>query len=250
VSSTPHVVIIGGGGAALRACLAAAERGARVTLVSKGRAGASGCTHAIDSKIEFSVVNSPMPVPDTPSTYVADLEAVGQRLKSSDRLRLFAERSVDELGFLERLGVPLADARGYRRIQLAGSSVSRGIICPPRFGTRVLQALWTALAASPRPMIFHSDNGSEYNARAFVAVLTGFGIPISRTHPGCPWENGYQESFYDKFKVDLGDPNRFQSLGELVAEVYGTLWAYNHTRIHSALKMPPAVFAESIGLAA
>jgi succinate dehydrogenase/fumarate reductase flavoprotein subunit len=141
---TPHVVVIGGGGAALRACLAAAERGARVTIVSKGRAGASGCTHAIDSKIEFSVVNSPRPAPDTPSAYVADLEAVGQRLKSPDRLHLFAERSIAELQLLERLGVPLADARGYRRIQLAGSSHSRGIICPSRFGTRVLQALWTA----------------------------------------------------------------------------------------------------------
>ena len=36
--------------------------------------------------------------------------------------------------------------------------------------------------------------------------------------------------------------------GELVAEIYRTLWDYNHTRIHSALKMPPAVFAEKIAV--
>ena len=60
------------------------------------------------------------------------------------------------------------------------------------------------------------------------------------------WENGYQESFYDKFKVDLGDPNRFNTLGELVTEIYRTIWAYNHTRIHSMLNMPPVVFAESL----
>lgn len=107
-----------------------------------------------------------------------------------------------------------------------------------------LQALGAALLHHPHPAIFHSDNGSEYDAHAFVAVLGNVGVTISRSHPGCPWENGYQESFYDKFKVDLGDPSRFRTLGELVAEVYRTVWVYNHTRIHSALKMPPLVFAE------
>lgn len=109
--------------------------------------------------------------------------------------------------------------------------------------TLTLQALWAALMSHPRPIIFHSDNGSEYIAVAFVAVLAKFGIHISRTHPGCPWENGYQESFYGKFKIDLGDPNRFCSLGELVAEIYRTIWIYNNTRIHSAFAMPPKIFA-------
>jgi len=58
-----------------------------------------------------------------------------------------------------------------------------------------------------------------------------------------PWENGYQESFYSQFKVDLGDPNSFESLGELVAEIYRLIFVYNYFRIHSKLKMPPAVFA-------
>ena len=34
--------------------------------------------------------------------------------------------------------------------------------------------------------------------------------------------------------------------GDLVAEIYQTLWEYKHTRIHSALKMPLSVFAEQI----
>lgn len=106
--------------------------------------------------------------------------------------------------------------------------------------------LANALFHHPKPMIFHSDNGSEYEAKVFIALLEKYGITISRSRPGSPWENGYQESFYDKFKVDLGDPERFQSLGELVAEIYRTLWEYNHTRIHSALKMPPSVFAGKI----
>ncbi len=108
------------------------------------------------------------------------------------------------------------------------------------------QTLANALFHHPRPTIFHSDNGSEYEAKVFIALLEECGITISRSRPASPWENGYQESFYGKFKVDLGDPNRFKVLGELVSEIYRTLWEYNHTRIHSALKMPPAVFAEKI----
>jgi transposase InsO family protein len=107
-----------------------------------------------------------------------------------------------------------------------------------------VQTLANALFNHPRPFIFHSDNGSEYEARVFIAMLEQYGITISRSRPGSPWENGYQESFYDKFKMDLGDPNRFKTLGELVAEIYRTAWDYNHTRIHSALSMPPSVFAE------
>jgi putative transposase len=109
-----------------------------------------------------------------------------------------------------------------------------------------VQTLANALLHHPKPVIFHSDNGREYEAKAFVSVLEDCGIAISRSKPGCPWENGYQESFYDKFKVDFGDPDRFASLGELVAEIYRTMWDYNHVRIHSALRMPPATFAEKL----
>lgn len=106
----------------------------------------------------------------------------------------------------------------------------------------VTQSLCASLLHHPRPTIFHSDNGTEYAAHAFIGMLQNLGTTISRSHPGCPWENGYQESFYGKFKVDLGDPNRFKSLGELVAEIYLTVWKYNNTRIHSAHRMPPMLF--------
>lgn len=109
-----------------------------------------------------------------------------------------------------------------------------------------IQALSQALFHHPRPTIFHSDNGKEYEAHAFMDVLEEYGVAISRSRPGCPWENGYQESFYDKFKVELGDPNRCNTLGELVAEIYRIVWIYNHTRIHSALSMPPVRYAEYI----
>jgi putative transposase len=89
----------------------------------------------------------------------------------------------------------------------------------------------------------NSTTGSEYNSEIFINALNIIGAQISRSAPGCPWENGYQESFYDKFKIDLGDPNRFKALGELVYEIYHQIYVYNNTRIHSVLKMSPVQFA-------
>lgn len=106
----------------------------------------------------------------------------------------------------------------------------------------VQQALFSALLHRPRPDIFHSDNGSEYDAAAFVGALTEVGTSISRITPGCPWENGYQESFYGRLKTSLGDPNRFKKLGELVYAVHQEIHRYNTSRIHSALTMSPAAF--------
>ena len=100
-----------------------------------------------------------------------------------------------------------------------------------------------ALHNNPRPTVFHSDNGSEYNSEVFIGALETLGVLISRSAPGCPWENGYQESFHSQFKVDFGDPARFKNLGELVYEIYQTIYHYNHKRIHSALRMSPVQFA-------
>jgi len=76
----------------------------------------------------------------------------------------------------------------------------------------------------------------------FIQALTELGILISRSKKKSQWE--IQEAFFSQFKVDLGDPNRFGTLGELVYEVHRLVWQYNHRRIHSALKMPPFLFAE------
>lgn len=108
----------------------------------------------------------------------------------------------------------------------------------------VIQAMVSALMDHPRPDIIHSDQGSEYTAKIFQDFCISAGINISMSAKGSPWQNGYQESFYDKFKIDLGDPNRFETLGELVYEIYHTIYVYNTSRIHTALRMSPREFAK------
>jgi len=110
-------------------------------------------------------------------------------------------------------------------------------------GALVVQAVISALMNHRRPDIIHSDQGSEYTGKIYTDFCFSSGIQISMSDKGSPWQNGYQESFYDKFKIDLGDPNRFETLGELVFEIYRTIYIYNTTRIHTTLKMSPREFA-------
>lgn len=107
----------------------------------------------------------------------------------------------------------------------------------------VLNALASAVLHRPPPRIVHSDQGSEYASKDYAALIQRLGIQPSMSAPGCPWENGYQESFYKGFKLDLGDPNKHDTLGELVAAVYQTINYYNQRRLHSALKLSPRQFA-------
>jgi len=80
----------------------------------------------------------------------------------------------------------------------------------------VAAAFFDALEQHARPRILHSDRGSEYLSQIYMELATNCGIEMSYSAKACPWENGYQESFYNGFKVDLGDPGRFESIGQLV----------------------------------
>lgn len=106
-----------------------------------------------------------------------------------------------------------------------------------------INALLSSVHKHPPAEIIHSDQGSEYLSKDYINLAGSLGIRLSMSEKGSPWENGYQESFYSQFKVDLGDTNRFETLGELVYEIYQTVYKYNNERIHTALKMPPIQFA-------
>lgn len=95
------------------------------------------------------------------------------------------------------------------------------------------------------PVYLHSDQGSEYEARDYEAIIVNGRIIQSFSDKQSPWQNGFQESFYSQFKVDLGDPNRFETLGELIAMIHETINYYNKERIHTVLKTTPQVFRKS-----
>lgn len=92
------------------------------------------------------------------------------------------------------------------------------------------------------PLYLHSDQGSEYTSSAYKTYIQGKHVTISFADKASPWQNGFQESFYGKFKVDLGHLEQFKTLGELIEAIYQTMYYYNNRRRHTALNMSPVQF--------
>ncbi|OGZ28979.1 MAG: hypothetical protein A2427_03835 [Candidatus Nealsonbacteria bacterium RIFOXYC1_FULL_40_7] len=110
----------------------------------------------------------------------------------------------------------------------------------------VISALEDALSKHGPPQWIHSDQGSEYSSRVYISRCQQTSIKISMSDKGSPWQNPYQESFYDKFKITLGFLDRFENLGELVAAIHEAVYYYNNKRIHTALKMSPVRFKQTL----
>lgn len=112
----------------------------------------------------------------------------------------------------------------------------------------VMGAVLNALEKNLPPEIIHSDQGSEYDSEDFTDLVKSLGIKISMSHKASPWENGHQESFFGRLKGEAGDLNRFETLGELIEEIYRMMYYYNNQRIHISLKMPPVEFRKQFNI--
>ncbi len=108
--------------------------------------------------------------------------------------------------------------------------------------TTIKQAIKTGF----KPTYFHSDQGTEFMARECTSLLENYGIKVSVSKIASPWENGYKESFFGRFKEEFGDFNRFDHVGELIEEIYSRIHYYNYHRRHTAFKVAPAVYAQQL----
>ncbi|MFA4846353.1 MAG: integrase core domain-containing protein [Patescibacteria group bacterium] len=66
---------------------------------------------------------------------------------------------------------------------------------------------------------------------------------LSASDPGSPWQNGFMESWFGKFKDDLGPLTPYSTAAQLHEALALQIHYYNHDRIHTALKMSPVTYA-------
>ena len=87
------------------------------------------------------------------------------------------------------------------------------------------------------PAYIRSDNGPEFVARYLQNWLKEEKIKTLYIAPGSPWQNGYVESFHDKFRREFLNRELFYTLTE--ARVIIERWRnkFNHIRPHRSLKM-------------
>jgi transposase InsO family protein len=97
--------------------------------------------------------------------------------------------------------------------------------------TALRQALTTGC-----PVIHHSDQGVQYAALAYVALLQEHQIQISMAAVGKAEENGYAERFMRTLKEEEVDLSEYRDFAEAQQQIGQFIEAvYNRKRIHSAL---------------
>lgn len=120
-------------------------------------------------------------------------------------------------------------------------------------GQLSLAALKRAMQEGRCTQIHHSDQGVQYAARAYVALLESRKVAVSMASIGCPEENGFAERWMRTIKeehVTLSEYADFADarlqIGEFIEQVY------QRKRVHSCLvlpgerrvALPPAIFEQ------
>jgi len=92
--------------------------------------------------------------------------------------------------------------------------------------------------------IAHSDQGSEYRSAEYLNVLHSYQTKASNSAKASPWENGFQESFYGKFKPELELQNLpfCPSFREIYDHLAKQMDYYNNHRIHTSIWEIPSLF--------
>lgn len=101
-------------------------------------------------------------------------------------------------------------------------------------------------------IIHHSDQGVQYASLDYTDLLKLYGIRISMSNLGSPWENGIAESFFKTLKNNEVYLNDYQNIYQAKTNLFKFIGeVYNQERLHSSLGyVPPNEFEESYWLQA
>ena len=89
---------------------------------------------------------------------------------------------------------------------------------------------------SKTPAIHHSDQGSQYSSRAFMAKLKEHRIQSSMNKKGSCYDNAVVESFFKTLKAELVRTVRFNTKEEARLKLFEYIEVfYNRRRLHSTL---------------
>ena len=85
-------------------------------------------------------------------------------------------------------------------------------------------------------LIHHSDRGIQYASNDYVNLLNKFGIIISMSRSGNPYDNAFMESFNKTLKVEDVYIKEYESFEEAYKNIQHFIdLVYNKKRIHSSI---------------
>nr|WP_286170416.1 FAD-binding protein [Halocella sp. SP3-1] len=107
-------MVVGGGGAACRAALEAAENGAQVLMILKGKIGKSGATsYKVAEMAGFNVADGQVDPNDSPEEHYKDIINAGYGMADPTLARIVAEEAPQTLRTLSSWGVPFEMEDGH-----------------------------------------------------------------------------------------------------------------------------------------
>ena len=83
------------------------------------------------------------------------------------------------------------------------------------------------------PLMFHSDNGSNYSSKVFRSYLKNLNVTQSFSRPHIPYDNSVMESFFANMKREELYRTKYNSEKEFRAAVKSYIDFYNDKRPHS-----------------
>lgn len=126
------VLIVGGGGAALRAALETRELGAEVVVASKARVGHSNNTYIAGGLIAAAGV---VGGEDNTNFFLRDTVSSGRFLNDQKLVALVANAAKKQIPYMEERGVKFAqDGENLKVIRMPGHSQARHVQCDPPHG--------------------------------------------------------------------------------------------------------------------
>lgn len=97
-------------------------------------------------------------------------------------------------------------------------------------------ALRRALRARGVPDMHHSDRGSQYASDAYQKELKAYGIAVSMSRTGNPYDNATMESFFGTLKIEEVQGKTYRDAQQARDAIFSYIEAfYNTTRIHTSL---------------
>jgi putative transposase len=95
-----------------------------------------------------------------------------------------------------------------------------------------LEAVFAAAGGPPK--VLRMDNGPELVSQALQRFCDGK-TGMSYIPPGCPWDNGYIESFNNRLRKECLNRNHWNTLFEARVVIGDFKHEHNHRHRHSAL---------------
>jgi transposase InsO family protein len=96
-------------------------------------------------------------------------------------------------------------------------------------------------------LIHHSDQGIQYTCQDYIKILEEYGIRISMSGKGNPYDNAFAESFLKTLKQEEVYLWQYETHQDVIERIpYFILDVYNRKRLHSALGYRPPEEFESL----